>query len=120
MKRRGFTLLEMMLVIILLGVGIFPLMQLFSSSVVQSSGTTKNNLAIHLAQQKIEQIKNISFSAIESTSEAVGSIQGYVDFSREAVVSEVSPNLKDITVTVYWGSGASSGSFSVRTYIANY
>ena len=120
MLKRGFTLLEMMLVIIVLGIGLFPLVQLFSNGIVQSSDTTKSNLAVQLAQEKVEQFKNTPYTNIISTGESLGSMFGFAYFSREAIVNEVLPNLKDITVKIYWGSGRTANSFSVRTYISNY
>lgn len=120
MNRRSFTFLELMIVLLLLVLGFIPLISMFTSGITASSDATKSNIALKLTQQKMEQLRNTPFVNVNATSEAKGSIAGFADYSRDTTAAEVSPNLKDVTVSVSWGTGPSANSVSVRTYIANY
>ncbi|MEK7376328.1 MAG: hypothetical protein AABZ57_04075 [Candidatus Margulisiibacteriota bacterium] len=120
MKKEGFSLAEMVIVLIFVAAGFFPLMLLFSNGIVTSSNTSKSSEALQLAQQTMEQLKNISWSNIVSSSEASGTISGYPTFSRSVSTTESNTNLKDVVVTVSWRTGALSDSLSLETYFANY
>ena len=120
MKKAGFSLAEMVIVLIFITAGFLPLMLLFSNGIVTSSNTTKASQALQLAQQTIEQLKNISWSDIVDSSEATGTITGYPTFSRSVSAAESSTNLKDVVVTVSWYTGIVSDSLSLETYFANY
>lgn len=120
MNKFGFTLIEMLLVMGLLSISFFPLMLLFSNGIIASSSASQTLKAIALAQQKIEEISNLSYSNIVSSSEAQGTISSFPTCSRSTVANEISPNLKDISVTVSWINGAVQESFDLKTYIANY
>lgn len=120
MKRSGFTLLEMILVLVVITIAIFPLVESFSSGIIASKDITNTNIAIELAQQKAEQLQTVSFASIVSSSEALGSIPRYPNFSREAVVSEPLTNLKQVNIKVYWKSGPKNDFFDVSTYFVNY
>ncbi|MCX5749508.1 MAG: prepilin-type N-terminal cleavage/methylation domain-containing protein [Candidatus Saganbacteria bacterium] len=121
-SKAGFTLLEMVIVLAVLSLGLLPIMLLFSSGITASSDATNRSVAVQLAQQKMEQIKGLSYSDIESTSEAFGQISGFSNFSRAVTSStaEGSPDLIDVKVNVQWQSGPSIGSYEVETFIANY
>lgn len=120
MNKAGFSLAEMVIVLIFVTAGFLPLMLLFSNGVVTSSNTTKSSEAIQLAQQTMEQLKSISWSNIVDSSEAAGTISGYPTFSRSVSATEPNTNLKDVLVTVSWQTGAVSDSLSLETYFANY
>lgn len=112
--------MEMLLVMILLSISFYPLMLLFSNGIIASSNASRTLKAISLAQQKIEEISNLSYANIASANEALGSISSFPTCSRSTVVDEISPNLKDISVTVSWVNGSVPESFELKTYIANY
>jgi len=120
MSTKGFSLMEMILVLALVIAGFLPLMLLFSNGVVTSSNTTKASQGLFLAQQTMEQLKNISWSNIVNSSEAAGTISGYPSFSRTVAVTEPYVNLKNVVVEVAWHTGALSDSVSLETYFANY
>lgn len=117
---KGFTLIEMLLVLVILAAGFFPLIQLFSSGILASSNASQTMKAIVLSQQKIEQLKNSSYANIANSFEPNGSISSFPICSRSVSVNEISPNLKDIDVIVSWESDGRANSFELKTYIANY
>lgn len=120
MRRSGFTLLEMILVLVVITIALFPLIESFSSGIRASKTASDTNTAIELAQQKMEQLQSVPFASLSSSSEALGTIAEYPTFSREAIVTEPSTNLKEVTVNVYWRSGISTDQFGISSYFVNY
>lgn len=120
MRRNGFTLLEMLLVLVVITVALFPLIESFSSGIRASKTASDTNTAIELAQQKMEQLQSVPFTSLSTSSEAMGTITGYAGFSREAIVADTATNLKKVTVNVYWRSGTGTDNFSVDSYFVNY
>ena len=120
MKKKGFTLLEMVLVLAVISLGFLPLVLLFSSGVTASSDVSRTNQAISLVQQKMEAIKNLSFTDVVTSSEAQGTINGFPLFSRSVDVNEDITNLKQVTVRVSWPMATGFSSFEAATLIANY
>lgn len=120
MSTKGFSLAEMIIVLGFVVIGFLPLMLLFSDGVVFSENTSKSSSAILLAQQKMEQLKLVSWAGIVSSSESYGEVPGYPSFQRSVSVSEPMTNLKAVTVSVSWQTGAVTDSLSLDTYFTNY
>lgn len=125
-RGRGFSLLEMMIAIVLVGVAILGLLGLFASGVELSARSRDLACATELAREVLEQVKNLNsqvgFGYIPSgtylfdpTQDAP---QGTPLFPPapypEAIVnnthflitvggSEISPTLKELRVQVRWG-----------------
>ena len=111
---RGFTLLEILLTITLLVVGLASLVSA-TSLILSSGGINESELtAKNLAEEKIETLKNTSYSSI--TNEAKAPVSGFSAFQREIVVTTPITSLKQITVTVYWYHKASELSTAWVTY----
>jgi len=111
--------MEVLLVIILLVAAFIPLLQVFSSGLLVSNEVKGSNTAVILAQQKLGEIKNISFSAI--TNEAKAVISTYPAYQRQVIVTTPSTNLKDIMIIVYWKPGEGhETSVSIETFISNF
>ena len=120
MGTKGFSLAEMIIVLGFVVIGFLPLLLLFSDGIVFSENTSKSSAAVLLAQQKLEQLKLVSWAGIAASSEAYGSITGYPSFQRAVSVSEAMTNLKAVTVSVSWQTSGVSDSLSLETYFANY
>ena len=120
MKRSGFTLLEMILVLVVITVALFPLIASFSSGIRASKMASDTNIAIELAQEKMEQLKSVPFGALSSSSEALGTIAGYSNFSREAIVETPQPNYSVVTVNVYWKSGIGTDTYDINSIFVNF
>jgi len=119
MKSKGFTLLEVLLVIIILAAVFFPLLQMFSSGLLVSDEVRGTNTAIILAQQKMEEIRNTAFFSISSETKTI--ISSFPAYSRQVNVSVPQNNLKDVQVIVFWHPGeGSETSVSIETFISNF
>jgi prepilin-type N-terminal cleavage/methylation domain-containing protein len=121
-SKAGFTLLEMVLVLAVLSLGFIPLVNMFSDGMVASKDATNNAVAVQLAQQKMEQVKGLSYANIESSSESFGQIPGYGSFQRTVTAStaEGLVNLLNIEVRVDWYSGKVLNNYTLSTLITNY
>lgn len=110
----GFTLLEILLTLLLLGVGMVSLVSAITL-ILTSGGINESELiATNLAQEKIETLKNTSYSGIAN--EARAAVSGFSSFEREVAVTTPVTSLKEITVTVYWNHKISELSKNLVTY----
>jgi len=111
--------MEVLLVIVLLVAVFFPLIQMLSRGLVASGEASGTNVALKLAQTRLEQIKNTVYSSIASESKAT--VPASPAFKRQVVVSEPSTNLKAVRVVVFWfTSDGSEVSVEVQSLIANF
>ena len=111
---RGFTLLEILLTITLLVVGLASLVSA-TSLILSSGGINESELvAKNLAEEKIETLKNTSYSSIANETKAP--VSGFSAFQREVAVTTPLTSLKQITVTVYWYHKTSELSTALVTY----
>lgn len=117
--RNGFTLVEVMIVLILLVAAFFPLLQMFSSGLLVSNEVKGTNTAIIIGQKKLETIKNLPYSSI--TNEAKTVVASYPAYSTRVIVNQTSTNIKDVQIVVYWyiGEGHET-SVSIETLISNF
>ena len=116
-REGGFSLLEVLLAILLLGTGLAVLLQVISTGLFAGSVNENEIIATSLVQEKIEELRNASFASI--ISEAKAAVSGFSSFSRKVDVTTPQTNLDQITVTVYWYAGQTETSLSMVTYVSN-
>ncbi len=117
-RRKGLTLLEVMLVIAFLGIVFFPMLEMFARGFLVSQESEETLRATSLAEKMIEQEKNVSFSNIVDV--PLSPIPGFQGYSGQVTVSEEVSNLKSITVTVRYPVGNSELTISLKTLVANF
>lgn len=127
--KRGFTLIELLIAIILIAGGLMVLMQLMSVAIFADSDLEYSLIALNLANEKIEELKDTAFDSINAGTE-IGSAIGfdwvdqrqwtvdYVDANLDSSVSDT--GLKDVTVEVQWTQKGGTQSVVVETLIADY
>lgn len=93
------------------------LAQAISLGLFASGNNESFLIGTYLAQEKMEEIKNKSYSSI--TNEAKATVTGFTTFQREVAVSVPQTNLKEITVTVYWFNKGDELNTSLVTYVSN-
>jgi prepilin-type N-terminal cleavage/methylation domain-containing protein len=113
--RKGFTLAEVLIGFVILAVGILAIAAMQITSTKGGYFSKSVTQATIFAQDKLEYLKNISYSdsALSSGQHNEGIISGTI-FSRQYNVLEDAGNsMKTITVTVQWTDrGNHSISFS--------
>jgi len=120
LQRRGFTLIELMIAILLLVGGIASATFMMSRGMFAAADTETVEQAVALAQEKIENLRGTAFASIAN--EAKAAVSGWTGFSREVVVSQpagTNSDFKQVVVTVYWTPGDAEISTSLTTYVAN-
>lgn len=117
--RKGFTLLEMLVAIVLLTTGIAVTLRMMSMAMFADANTENALIALYLAQEKMEEIKDASsYAAIDSFASAQASLSGdYADFDREVTVSG---DPKQVNVIVYWDVKGAEQSLDLVTLFADY
>ena len=117
LTKRGFTLLEVLISIVILTIGVVSIIWAFNTGMFASTDIENVDLALNLAQERMEYIKDTGYAF---TGDTKASVSGFSAFQRQATVTMLQPNLKQIDVTVYWQMKGSETSITLTTYIANY
>lgn len=120
----GFTLIEIMIAIFILTVALLG-MAAVTVSVINGNAFSKEiTTATTLAQDKMEEIKNLGYSGTPSsdttTTEDYKSITDYPTYKRDTEIDAASPgaNMKTITVTVSWKRGSTTHNVILKTIVA--
>ena len=113
----GFTLIEVMMLIVLTGILITPLLSPFFNSVLKGGQPELAATAAFLAAEQLEQLQTTTYGCIANVAKA--SLTGnYTAFSRQVAVTLVNANLttsatdvgyKKVVVTVYKSSLPAAG-----------
>ena len=114
---RGFTLIEILIVIVLFATGAVVLLQIFGVGLYGCAENENMIVATALAQVKMEEIRNEPYDSIAA--EARAQIPNYTLFEREVLVTTPRTNIKQVTVTVYWPESSGDATISLVTYISN-
>lgn len=118
MKEGGFSLLEVLLAILLLGTGLAVLLQIISTGLFAGSQNEDEIVATYLAQEKVEELRNALYSSIVAEPKAVVD-SFFPAFSRQVAFTTPQTGLKQITVTVYWFAGKTETSLQMVTYVSD-
>ena len=114
--REGFTLLEVMIAIVLFGVGIVAVVSLLSSGMTGAVDAENTAIAVNLAQERMEEIRNLTYKNIVNDDKAA--VTGFSVFQREVIVAEPETNLKQVTVKVYWTYKGGETEVPLVSYVA--
>ena len=111
-KERGFTLIELMVTLTMIGVGVLALagVQTSASRDMYSSGRSTRALA--LAQDRIEAARNAGFTSVAADSGQVGV------FAWNTRVDSLSTDLKQVDVFVTWNDSIRSRSLQLNTLLS--
>lgn len=120
--QNGFTLIELLIAITILAVGLLALAGLQGSSIKGNEHANTISQATALAEDQIEQIRNMNYAAIVFSPNP--KVETNVDdsiYTRTTSVEDDTPmdDLKRITVTVSWISRGTPRQVELRTIVAN-
>lgn len=116
-SRKGFTLLEVLLTIILMVTGFIVLLQAVSIGLFAGGENETELVAVNLAQEKMEELRNKSYPDIANETKAV--VSGFPAFQREVSVTALQSGLKQVNVTVYWFAKSDELNTSLVTYVSD-
>ena len=116
-QKRGFTILEVLITTLLVGISIFALMEAMNRGIFGVSDVENYSLALSLTQRKLEEIKDSSFASINSVARA--QILDFTTFDQKVDMTSLHTYLKQVDVTTYWTVKGGETSVSLSTKIAN-
>jgi len=119
---KGFTLIETLMAIVLLGLGVFLLLWAFSQGVAASNDAQDLRTATALAQAKMADLRDTAYASLAD--EARAAVSGFAGFERYVDVT-ASPggtdtDLTQIDVTVYWTLTGGESSTTLTTFMENH
>ena len=115
-RKSGFTLLEVLATIVFFTLGFVALIQAFSTGMRAATDVENEDLALNIAQAKMEELKNTTFAGLASSGPTADA-----NFSNYNVtVSVTGTDPKQIDVTVDWNVQGSSTNVVLTTLRANY
>lgn len=110
-----------MLALTLMSVGTVSLMELLHRSHTGMAEGESVLTATHLAQRRLEELRNATYASLASeTKAAISDPAGYSRFSREVTVTTPYTNLKQVAVVIYWTPPGGETSVSLQTYRSAY
>ena len=121
---KGFTLLEILITIIILTIGVIALTSAFSSGLLSSSDAENVDLALNIAQAKMEEIKDAGYASLADSGPTAD-----VNFPRFDVTVDVGvpadPRQVDVTIGWETQSGVKKGqvpvaNITLTTQMADY
>ncbi len=121
-NKKGFTILEVLIAMLIISFGLLGLMRAISGGLMGSKRAHDVTIATLLAQQKMEELRNNSWGSLTSESKAPFSDPNE-NFEYETTVTAGTPAayLKEVSLSVWWPAGASSQRcVNIKTYMANY
>ena len=108
-NNKGFTLIEVLVAMVILSIGLLGTAALITGIIRGNQVSNRMTAATTLAQDKMENIKSVSYSNAESEPRAFLP-SPYEKYERQVTVvddNSLGVGMKTVTVTVYWGSGKS-------------
>ena len=113
----GFTLVESMLTVAIMGVGLLALAGLQITALRGNDLSRRMTTAVSIAEQKLEQLKNTPYTNIqtEAASEVTAS---NLHFTRQVTVTNRPlPNTKSVSVLVSWQDQSQTHTLPIATII---
>lgn len=117
--RSGFSLLELMIVIVILAVGLLGVAGLQARAIKGNSFAMRNSEAVSLIEDRIEAYKNTLYADISEGNETETGLGSNGLFTRKTTVQKDIPvnNTKTVIVEVSW-KDSTNHSCSFQTVIA--
>jgi len=114
--KNGFSFIEVVVAISLMGIALIGLAQMFTFSILNNSRADKLSSASFLAQQQIDSLRNLTWDELTALSSPMDeqldiNSDSVVDFRRITTIQN-SGNIWDIRILVFQGmvSGVNAGS----------
>jgi prepilin-type N-terminal cleavage/methylation domain-containing protein len=121
----GFTLIEMLFVIVILSIGILAAVKMFPMASREQLKDRMRTAASYYAQDQIEALRAININdqnLIEGrhpagAAESVGKSGAWKRYYEVTDMTDPLPNLKRVTVTVFWRTVAGYDTLAATTYL---
>jgi prepilin-type N-terminal cleavage/methylation domain-containing protein len=114
---QGFTLLEVLIATVILAIGTMAIMWAFTSGLYVTTDVEGTDLALNIAQAKMEQLKNTAFANLSDSGPTTD--PNFPNYNVTVNVAE-GQNPMQIDTTVAWNVKGGGTNFTLTTLIANY
>ena len=124
-RQRGFTIMETSIALVIMMIAVLGAISVFAYAINNNQGANDRELAMSVAQQQMEQLRNVAFTDSSLTATATSGVTTTVTNAgrQYTVVKTVidsntvngQPTLKAITIQVTPLGGSTLGSVSLRT-----
>ena len=115
--KKGFTLLEILLSTVVFSAGMVVILWAFSTGIFASSDVENIDLALNIAQAKMEELKNTPFAGLADSGPTADA--DFPRFSTTVNVAEGQDPMQ-VDVTIAWSVKGSQTSVTLTTLVANY
>lgn len=102
---RGFTLVEVLAALALLGLGAAALAATVGEGLRACEASRRRLVALALAESRIDAARNVDYDSLPLGSAVETAISGYPAFAARIDVTQALPGLKGIVVTVMYPEG---------------
>jgi prepilin-type N-terminal cleavage/methylation domain-containing protein len=116
-KSRGFTLLEVLIAVLIFTVSTVAIIWAFSLGMYATTDIENVDLALNIAQAKMEEIKNTPFAGLADNGPTTD--PDFPSFNVTVNVAE-SQNPMQTDVTVAWNVKGGQTSIALTTLVADY
>ena len=116
-NKAGFTILEVLIATLIVGVGISALMEALNRGYFGVGQVEDYTLALSLSQEKMEEIRDISFNTVGNVARTA--VTGFPDFDQQVNVTTVQTDLKQVIVQTFWQVPKGENNVTLTTYVVN-
>ncbi len=119
---KGFTLLEVLIATIILTVGVIAICGAFNAGIFASADIENVDLALNIAQAKMEEIKNTPFADLADSGPVPADSDPASSLARFNVTVDVAEgqNPMQVDVTVAWDVKGGQTDITLTALIADY
>jgi prepilin-type N-terminal cleavage/methylation domain-containing protein len=114
--RKGFSLLEVLITLLLFSAGVVAISGLFSSAMSVGSDAESTAIASNLVQERLEELRNKDYLSVMTEAKAV--VPGYPLYQRQVTATESPTDLKRVKVSVYWMAPGGEAFVFAETYVS--
>jgi len=109
-NNKGFTLIEVLLAVVLLGIALIPIMQVMPGMYRINGNMIKENTLSFLAQDKLEEVKGEVINAINFGDTKDESPQLFTDQTQYwyEVIDDEGTDIKEVIVQAWYGDDGST------------
>jgi len=116
--KKGFSLIELMIAAAILAMAIFGIFHAYSAGFMGMAGARDRTVATNYAREAMEDIKNMDFEKITTTTKSV--ISSNTKYRVDVNVSSESANLKKVITVVSWKDRNGTGKTVETTMLVNF
>lgn len=124
---RGFTLMEFLVAIVILTVGMLGLLKCVDLSMGKNLENIYRTEAVMLADDRMMLKRSVSFAALATTvadppkiSLERGTRGIFKNYSVQEIITQATPNSKEIIINVSWRKQGQSFSHSISSFVSKF